>query len=70
MKLAEVCIRRPTFAAMMSLALIAVGLVGYAKLGVDRFPAVDLPSVIVRTRLPGAAPEEVETEVSDIIGRP
>ena len=67
MKLAEICIRRPTFAAMLSLALIAVGVVGYAKLGVDRFPAVDLPSVIVRTRLPGASPEEVETEVTDVL---
>jgi HAE1 family hydrophobic/amphiphilic exporter-1 len=67
MKLADVSISRPTFAAMLSLALIAVGVVGYEKLGVDRFPAVDLPSVLVRTRLPGASPEEVETEVSDVI---
>jgi HAE1 family hydrophobic/amphiphilic exporter-1 len=67
--LAEVCVRRPVFAAMTSVALLVVGAVGYVRLGVDRFPAVDLPSVRVQTRLPGAAPEEVETEVSEIASR-
>jgi hydrophobic/amphiphilic exporter-1 (mainly G- bacteria), HAE1 family len=65
--LAEICIRRPTFAAMMSVALVAIGVIGYTRLGVDRFPAVDLPSVRVQTRLPGASPEEVESEVTDIL---
>ena len=63
-KLAEICIRRPVFAAMLILALVVVGAAGYARLGVDRFPAVDLPTVSVRTELPGASAEEVETEVS------
>jgi HAE1 family hydrophobic/amphiphilic exporter-1 len=64
-KLAEICIRRPVFAAMIVLSLVVVGAAGYSQLGVDRFPAVDLPSVMVRTSLPGAAPEDVEAEVSD-----
>ena len=42
-RLAEICIRRPVFASMMTLALIVVGVVSYVRLGVDRFPAVDLP---------------------------
>jgi HAE1 family hydrophobic/amphiphilic exporter-1 len=66
-KLADVCIRRPIFAAMLVLSLVVVGAAGYFNLGVDRFPAVDLPSVIVRTQLPGAAPEDVESEISDVI---
>ena len=66
-KLAEICIERPIFAAMLVLSLVVVGAAGYAQLGVDRFPAVDLPSVMVRTSLPGAAPEDVEAEVSDEI---
>ena len=65
--LAEVCIRRPVFAAMMTLALVVVGAVGYRKLGVDRFPSVDLPTVRVQVRLPGASPEEVETEITEIV---
>ena len=66
-KLAEVCIRRPVFAAMIVLSLVVVGAASYFKLGVDRFPAVDLPTVTVRTNLPGASPEEIETLVSQPI---
>ncbi len=60
-KLAEVCIRRPVFAVMIILALVVVGAAAHGQLGVDRFPSVDLPVVTVRTILPGASPEEVES---------
>ncbi len=66
-KLAEICIRRPVFAAMIVLALVVVGAASYARLGVDRFPSVDLPTVSVRTNLPGASTEEVESEVSQVV---
>jgi len=66
-KLAEICIRRPVFAAMIVLSLVVVGAASYFKLGVDRFPSVDLPTVAVRTTLPGASPEEMETLVSQRI---
>jgi HAE1 family hydrophobic/amphiphilic exporter-1 len=63
-KLAEVCIRRPVFATMIILALVVTGAAAYLGLGVDRFPAVDIPQVRVRATLPGSAPEEMETEVA------
>jgi HAE1 family hydrophobic/amphiphilic exporter-1 len=63
-KLAEICIRRPIFAAMLILSLVVIGAAAYLQLGVDRFPAVDVPQVRVRAVLPGASPEELETEVS------
>ncbi|MGI8785987.1 MAG: efflux RND transporter permease subunit [Acidobacteriota bacterium] len=66
-KLAEVSIRRPVFAAMIILALVVVGAASYFRLGVDRFPSVDLPTVAVRTFLPGASPEEVESQISQPI---
>jgi HAE1 family hydrophobic/amphiphilic exporter-1 len=65
--LAEICIRRPVFAAMLVLALVVVGATAYFKLGVDRFPAVDLPTIMVRTTLPGGAPEDVESEISEVV---
>ena len=65
--LASICVRRPVFATVLILAIVVVGIVGYRKLGVDRFPNVDFPIVTVVTTLPGAAPEEVETEVTDKI---
>ncbi len=63
-KLAEVCIRRPVFATMLVLAMVVAGGVGFWHLAVDRYPAVDLPTVTVRTELPGGSPEEVEVSVS------
>ena len=66
-KLAEICVRRPVFATVIVLALVVFGAFSYQKLGTDRFPNVEFPFVVVTTVLPGAAPEEVETEVSDKI---
>ena len=63
-KLAEICIRRPVFATMIVLSLVVVGAAGFFRLGVDRFPAVDLPTVNVRIGLPGGAPEEVESLIT------
>ena len=65
--LANVCVRRPVFATVLILTILVVGIVGYKNLAVDRFPNVDLPIVTVVTTLPGASPQEIETEVSDKI---
>lgn len=65
--LAALCIKRPVFASMLILCLVVVGTASYGALGVDRFPAVDLPTVFVRTQLPGASPEEVEVLISQPI---
>src|SRR5712692_9678078 len=66
-KLAEICVRRPVFATVIVLSLVAVALIAKQQLGVDRFPKVDFPTVTVTTRLVGAAPEEIETDVTDKI---
>ena len=65
--LAEICIRRPVFALMLILALVVVGTASYSRLGVDRLPPVDLPTVRVGTSLPGASPAEIEAQVSRVI---
>jgi HAE1 family hydrophobic/amphiphilic exporter-1 len=63
-KLAEVCVRRPVFAVMLIMAMVVVGGVSYTRLGIDRFPDVDLPIISVRTTLLGASPEEMESTVT------
>ena len=65
--LASVSIRRAVFASVLMLAVVVVGAAGYSKLGVDAFPKIDFPVVVVITRLDGAAPEEVETQITDKI---
>ena len=65
--LAELCVKRPVFASVLILSLTVVGAFAFGQLGVDRLPQVDFPTVAVTTRLPGAAPEQVESEVTDKI---
>ncbi len=65
--LAKLSVKRPVFATVLILLICVIGLAGYAQLGVDRFPKVDFPTIAVITRMPGAAPEEVETEISQKI---
>ncbi len=65
--LAETCVRRPVFALMLTVALVVAGLVSYPQLGVARFPNIDLPSVTVQVIYPGAAPQEIESEVTQIV---
>jgi hydrophobic/amphiphilic exporter-1 (mainly G- bacteria), HAE1 family len=64
MKLADVSIRRPVFAFMMSAAIVVLGLASYAGLGLDLMPKTDSPMVFVRTNLPGASSEEVESQLT------
>src|SRR2546428_3805414 len=66
-KLAEICVRRPVFATMLIMTLMVLGLFAYQRLTVERFPRVEFPTITVTTRLPGAAPQEVETEITDKI---
>ncbi|MEJ7623948.1 MAG: efflux RND transporter permease subunit [Pyrinomonadaceae bacterium] len=65
--LAEICVHRPVFATVIVLFLTVVGGFSFFTLGVDRFPKIDLPTISVRTGNPGAAPEEIESEITDII---
>ena len=65
--LAEVCVRRPVFATVLSLVILVIGAVSYKKLGVDQFPKIEFPYVMVITRLPGASPEDIERDVTEKI---
>ena len=55
MKLADVSIKRPVFAVMLSAAIIVIGYASYRQLGLDLMPKTDFPMVVVRTSLPGAS---------------
>ncbi|MGD0338922.1 MAG: efflux RND transporter permease subunit [Bacteroidota bacterium] len=64
MKLADVSIERPVFATMMILALIVLGIFSFIKLNIDLIPDIDFPYVTATTVLPGAGPEQIETDVT------
>ena len=64
MSLPEICIRRPVFATMLVVSLVVLGLASLRTLGVDIYPKVDFPTVTVTTRLEGASPEEIESQIT------
>jgi HAE1 family hydrophobic/amphiphilic exporter-1 len=64
MFLAELCVKRPVFTTMLIMALVVVGWFSYERLGLDLLPKIDRPSVSITTRLDGASPEEMETQVT------
>ena len=65
--LAALCVKRPVFATVLILSLTVIGAFSFTRLGVDRFPKIDFPTVLVTTVQPGAAPEQIETEITDKI---
>lgn len=65
--LARICVKRPVFAAVLMLIIVVVGLAGYSQLGLDQFPNIDAPNVTITTTLEGAAPEEVESDITEKI---
>ncbi len=67
MKLASVSIRRPVFALMLTLGLVTLGIVSLSRLEIALDPDVEFPFVAVTTVLPGASPETVESEITDVL---
>ena len=64
MMLSDLCIKRPVFATVMSLAVVAIGLMSYDRLTVREYPNIDEPVVSVDTTYKGASPEVIESRVT------
>ncbi len=64
MNLADLSIKRPIFITCVVILSFAAGLISMSRLGIDLFPDVTFPVVVVTTPYPGAGPTEVETLVS------
>jgi len=62
--LPKLAIERPVFFSCIVILLMVLGLLAYRSLGVDLFPDVSFPFVSVTTPYKGAAPEEIETQIS------
>jgi len=65
--LSDISIRRPVFAVMLIGSLVVLGLVSIPRLGIDLYPRVEFPMAVVQTVLPGASPETVEQEVTEVL---
>ena len=65
MTLYRLSIERPVLATVMSIVIMIFGWVSYQRLGVREFPAVDPPIITVSTAYPGAAPEVIESQITE-----
>ena len=62
--LAALCVRRPVFATMLMAALMVIGIFSFTGLGLDLFPKIDLPTVVVTVANPGSSAEDIETDIT------
>ncbi len=67
MILSDVSVTRPVFASVMSLLLIAFGLLSFDRLPLREYPDIDPPIVTVDTSYPGAAANVVENRITELI---
>lgn len=67
MILSDVSVTRPVFAAVISLLLVAFGLVSFDRLPLREYPDIDPPVVSIETLYPGAAANVVETRITQPI---
>ncbi|MDX1588220.1 MAG: efflux RND transporter permease subunit [Oleiphilaceae bacterium] len=67
MILSEISIRRPVFATVISLLIIVFGVAALLELPVREYPDIDPPQVSVSTTYQGAAPEIIDTQITEVI---
>lgn len=67
MFISDISIKRPVFASVISLLLIAFGVIAFDRLPLREYPDIDPPIVSVDTRYPGAAASVVEARITQLI---
>jgi hydrophobe/amphiphile efflux-1 (HAE1) family protein len=65
MTLSDIALRRPVGAIVLSILIVLFGAVGYSFLGVREYPAIDPPTIAVRTTYAGANAEIVESQITE-----
>jgi len=64
LNLTKLAIKRPAMMTMVIMVFVVLGVYTYNKIGVELFPAVNMPFVTVVTTYPGAGAEEIETQIT------
>jgi len=60
-------IRKPIPSLVLFLVLVVLGLVSFRALPITRFPNIDIPIVAVTVTQAGAAPSELQTQVTKVV---
>lgn len=65
MNLSELALKRPVLATVMNILLVLFGVIGFMRLGVREYPAIDPPTVNVRTNYAGANAEIIKSQITE-----
>ena len=65
--ISDFCIKRPVFAAVLSMLIIVLGVASLLRLPVRELPDVDAAVIGVTTTYTGAAPEIIDTDITEVI---
>jgi hydrophobe/amphiphile efflux-1 (HAE1) family protein len=65
--LSDISIKNPVFAWMLMIGLIVFGAVCFMRMGISQLPDVDFPVLTVSITWQGAAPEVMESAVTDVV---
>ncbi len=63
MNLIRTFVSRPVTTTMMVLVFVVLGLISYQRLSLELYPDVDFPFALITMVYPGAAPEEIESQM-------
>ncbi len=67
MLISDISVKRPIFASVISLLMIAFGLVAFDRIPLREYPRIDPPIVTIKTGYRGAAASVVETRITKLI---
>jgi multidrug efflux pump len=65
MNISELSLRRPVLAIVMNIVIVVFGIIGFKFLGVRDYPAIDPPTINVRTSYAGANSDIIETQITE-----
>ena len=65
MNISEISLRRPVLAIVINILILFFGIISFRFLGVRDYPAIDPPTVSVRTAYTGANAEIIESQITE-----
>lgn len=63
----KLSVKRPFLVLVGVIMIIVLGIVAFTKMKTDLLPSINMPYVEVITTYPGAAPEKVESDITEVL---
>ena len=62
--MSKYCVKKPYTVVVAVVMVIVLGVISFMNMVTDLLPAMELPYVVVVTTMPGASPEQVESQIT------